>query len=161
MPRMFLSRERPMSCALASARPDAVCQTREARTHSAIPTARRRLMRARFGPIALLLTISASFLSFASCSRATRGPQRPATTVLIDNRSSHEMTIYVWRGAERMRLGTARAINETRLTLPSGMVFGGTSLRFQADPIGSNRAPISSEILVHEGDQVVLRIPPY
>ncbi len=118
-------------------------------------------MRARLNAVAILLMVSAGLLSSGSCSRATRGPQRPATTLLVDNRSSYEMTIYVWRGSERMRLGTARAINETRLTLPFGMVFGATSLRFQADPIGSNRAPVSSEILVHEGDQVVLRIPPY
>jgi hypothetical protein len=36
-----------------------------------------------------------------------------------------------------------------------------TSLRFLADPIGSNRTPISEEITVEVGDEVVLRIPPY
>ena len=117
-------------------------------------------MRTRSRAIALLLLMSASVLSFGSCSRATRGSERPETAVVVDNQSSFEMTIYVWRGAERVRLGTARAITQTRLRLPPGFVFGATTLRFQADPIGSTRTPISSEILVQEGDEVLLRIPP-
>jgi hypothetical protein len=82
------------------------------------------------------------------------------TTLLVENRSSFEMAICVWRGAERVRVGTARAVSEARLPLPAGMVFGSTPLRFQADPIGSPRAPITSEILVSEEDGVRLRIPP-
>ena len=117
-------------------------------------------MRARSRTVVLLLTICASLFSLTSCSRATRGQARPETAVVVDNQSSFEMTIYVWRGAERVRLGTARAITKTRLRLPSGVVFGATTLRFQADPIGATRTPISSEILVQEGDEVTLRIPP-
>ena len=117
-------------------------------------------MRARSRAVALLLTLSASLFSLTSCSRATRGSDRPETAVVVDNQSSFEMTIYVWRGAERVRLGTARAITRTRLRLPAGVVFGATTLRFQADPVGSTRTPISSDILVQEGDEVLLRIPP-
>jgi hypothetical protein len=35
-----------------------------------------------------------------------------------------------------------------------------TTLRFIADPIGSNRAGVSEEIMVTPGDSVVLTIPP-
>ena len=118
-------------------------------------------MRTRFRGVALAVSVAAMLVAVPSCaSRRGAGEDRPTTTLLVENRSSFEMTIYVWRGAERIRLGTARAVTETRLPLPQGMIFGPTQLRFQADPIGSQRAPITSEILVSEGDTVVLRIPP-
>ena len=117
-------------------------------------------MRTLMRTTALVLTVLATSTVLTSCGRRGSGPQRPVTTLIVDNQSTFEMTIYVVRSAERVRLGTARAIAETRLRIPQGMVFGATPLRFQADPIGSRQAPISSEIVVHEGDQVKLRIPP-
>jgi hypothetical protein len=118
-------------------------------------------MRSPMATVAIAVTMALGVCATTACGkRAIAGPQRPVTTLVVDNQSSFEMTIYVVRSAERVRLGTARPIAETRLPLPSGMVFGPTSLRFQADPIGSRQAPISSEILVHEGDLVRLRIPP-
>ena len=69
------------------------------------------------------------------------------------------MTIYVLRGSERIRLGTATGLRDTRFTIPQGIIFGATALRFLADPIGSNRTPVSEEITVQEGEEVLLRIP--
>ncbi len=118
-------------------------------------------MRARMKRAAIAFTLSLGVAAGAACGkRAHGGDGRPVTTLVVDNQSSFEMTIYVLRSAERVRLGTARAIMQTRLRLPAGLVFGPTSLRFQADPIGARRAPVSSEILVNEGDEVRLRIPP-
>jgi hypothetical protein len=57
------------------------------------------------------------------------------------------MTIYVWRGAERIPLGTARAINETRLSLPSGMVVDATSLRFQTE---AERGPAADSAMLSD-----------
>lgn len=121
----------------------------------------RDRMRTWMKRIALAFALSVGAAVFVACGkRATSGPQRPVTTLVVDNQSSFEMTIYVLRSAERVRLGTARAISETRLRIPSGIVFGATPLRFLADPIGSRQTPVSSEILVNEGDEVHLRIPP-
>ena len=118
-------------------------------------------MRAPMRRIVLVWTCMASLVHVSSCAKSGAGASdRPVTSLVVDNQSSFEMTIYVLRGAERVRLGTARPIAESRLRVPPEMVFGATSLRFQADPIGSRRAPISSEILVREGDEVHLRIPP-
>ena len=115
--------------------------------------------RMRIGVV--MLAVALSVVTSAACGkRASGAVERPTTTLLVDNQSSFEMTIYVLRSSERVRLGTARAINETRLRIPAGMVFGPTLLRFQADPIGARRTPTSSEILVNEGDVVTLRIPP-
>ncbi|MBL8988490.1 MAG: hypothetical protein JNJ80_19615, partial [Gemmatimonadetes bacterium] len=60
----------------------------------------------------------------------------------------------------RVRLGTVTGNSTNRFTLPKYLIRTLTSLRFQADPIGSNRAPVSDEITVSPGDQVTLRIPP-
>jgi hypothetical protein len=117
-------------------------------------------MRAPMRPVVLAFTLLASLSHLSSCASHGGGTDRPVTTLVVDNKSSFEMTIYVLRGSERVRLGTARPIAESRLRLPPDIVFGATSLRFQADPIGARGAPISSEILVREGDEVHLRIPP-
>jgi len=84
----------------------------------------------------------------------------PRTTVSVENQALLDMTIYVISGSQRIRLGTARGLNTTELTIPPSIVFGVSTLRFQADPIGGSRTPVSETISVSEGDEVVLRIPP-
>jgi hypothetical protein len=71
------------------------------------------------------------------------------------------MNIYVLRGGQRIRLGTANGLTKTKLTIPRGIVSGTMTVRFMADPIGSNRTPVSEEISMNEGDEVGLMIPPY
>lgn len=83
-----------------------------------------------------------------------------ATVLVVDNQAFPDMTIYVIEGARRVRLGMAGGHAQTKFTLPKYLVRSLTSIRFQADPIGSNRAPISDEITVTPGDEVTLRIPP-
>ena len=83
-----------------------------------------------------------------------------ATTVEVDNQAVADMTVYVLRGSQRVRLGLATGLRKTRFTIPQGIVFGATTLRFYADPIGGSASPVSEEIVVTEGEEVVLRIPP-
>ena len=83
------------------------------------------------------------------------------TILEVENQSTFQMNIYLVReSGERRRLGEARSLTTTRFTIPSTLIFGITPLRFQADPVGSNRTPISQEINVSPGDIVVLTIPP-
>jgi hypothetical protein len=98
----------------------------------------------------------------AACARG-RVPIDPnaETTIKVDNQASLDMTIYILRGSERIRLGTATGLSTKTFTIPKNVLFGATPLRFLADPIGSNRTPVSDEIVVVPGDQVTLRIPPY
>ncbi len=86
-------------------------------------------------------------------------PNAP-TILLVDNQSFPDMTIYVLESGRRVRLGMAGGHSQTRFTLPKYLVRSLTTLRFQADPIGSSRAPVSDEITVSPGDEVTLRIPP-
>ena len=85
---------------------------------------------------------------------------QPVTRLRVQNQAFLDMTIYVYRGPQRLRLGTANGNSTTRFTIPATLIFGATPLRFQADPIGSNRASISEEITVSPGDEVTLLIPP-
>ena len=84
----------------------------------------------------------------------------PPTRLRVENQAFLDMTIYVFRGSQRYRLGQATGSSVTRFTIPANLVFGSTPLRFQADPIGGNRSPVSQEILVVAGDEVTLTIPP-
>jgi hypothetical protein len=68
------------------------------------------------------------------------------------------MTIYVLNRSQRVRIGTARGLSTTMLRIPHYLVTGGT-LRFLADPLGSGRMPVSEEISVFSGDEIVLEIP--
>lgn len=95
-------------------------------------------------------------------SRGPAGQQRDdqlQTTLRVDNQAFLDMTIYVVQGGQRIRLGNAGGSSITMLTIPSYLIFGSTTLRFIADPIGGQRLPVSSDIQVSKGDQVMLTIP--
>ncbi len=104
--------------------------------------------------------ICAMFAACASMGKQEPGQIRPQTTVVVDNRSILDMNIYIIRGGQRIRLGTANGLSRTSLKVPTGIVSGSTPVRFLADPIGSTRTPVSEEITVNEGDEVTLMLPP-
>jgi hypothetical protein len=114
--------------------------------------------------VATMVLMMACLALAGACSR-NKNPDEtaepvPPTRLRVENQAFLDMTIYVYRSSQRIRLGTATGNSVTRLTIPANLIFGATPLRFQADPIGGNRAPISSEITVAPGDEVVLTIPP-
>jgi hypothetical protein len=84
----------------------------------------------------------------------------PPTYVRVENQAFNDMNIYVLRGAQRVRLGTATGSATTRFRIPNNLIFGPTPLAFYADPIGGSRTPVSQEIIVSPGDEVTLTIPP-
>jgi hypothetical protein len=101
---------------------------------------------------------------FACSHRAkpNQGSGPPAkTTVRVENQGFADMTVYVLVGGQRVRLGLATGSSTTNFTIPGYLVGNGIQqLRFIADPVGSNRLPVSDEISVTPGDEVVLTIPP-
>lgn len=110
------------------------------------------------------IVILAGCALLAGCASSGTGgnaaEQREPTIVIVDNQALLDMTVYALRGVQRIRLGTATGLSKTRFTIPRGIIFGATPLRFLADPIGGNRTPVSEEITVSEGEEVVLTIPP-
>jgi len=116
-------------------------------------------MKAVIGLFSAVLVLGA--VSGCGRNRAETAIDPDAPTILVvDNQAFPDMTIYVLEGSRRVRLGMATGNARTRFTLPKYLVRNITSVRFQADPIGSNRAPISDQITVTPGDEVTLRIPP-
>ncbi len=123
-----------------------------------------RSMRARWIRGASLLLLGSLALS-AACSRNMSEGDEPAepipvTRLKVENQAYLDMTIYVYRSSQRVRLGVANGSSTTRMIIPSNLIFGSTALRFQADPIGANRQPVTQEISVSAGDEVILIIPP-
>jgi hypothetical protein len=111
-----------------------------------------------------LLGLVAVFGIFAACASMGKpfaSDNRPPTTVTVDNRAPLSMDIFIIRGGQRIRLGTADALATTKLTIPRGIIAGSTDVRFLADPIGGNHAPISETITVNEGDEVMLTLPAF
>lgn len=102
--------------------------------------------------------LAALLLSACAASREAGPRLESKTTVRVENRNFLDMKIYMLRGPERIRLGTVRGGATELLVIPEGLVVGSALVRFLADPIGGNSAPISEEIYVHRGREVELII---
>ena len=110
---------------------------------------------------ALALVIAAGAAPACRPPAATQsGAQEQRTTLRVENQASLDMTIYILRGTERIRLGIANALSTQTFRIPPHVLFGPTGLRFVAHPIGGTRNPVSEEITVSPGDEVMLTIPP-
>jgi hypothetical protein len=80
--------------------------------------------------------------------------------VRVENRSFDNIVVYVLsQSGMRRRLGEVSGTSTRVFEIPRNMIFGATPLRFQVDPIGSSRTPISQDIVVSEGDQIQLLVP--
>lgn len=113
-----------------------------------------RRSRFRVPLLAVLLVLLASCASMGSreSSREAR------STVQVENRSFSDVVVYALRSSQRIRLGLVPAVSTRTFTVPRSLVGG--PVRFQADPIGSNRRSVSHEISVRAGDEVQMVVPP-
>ncbi|HXG73055.1 MAG TPA: hypothetical protein VNJ04_20870 [Gemmatimonadaceae bacterium] len=110
-----------------------------------------------------LIALLAVTLVGAGCAPSrTPGPrvESEVTTLLVENQGYLDMTIYVLRSSQRVRIGTAGGSKSSRFTIPPDLISGIGVLTFIADPIGSSRTSVSEQIMVTPGDQIVLTIPP-
>ena len=119
-----------------------------------------RFAPSRFIPVVAAATLLAAAGCKSSGAGTEGGARRAEAFVRVENRSMLDMTIYVVRSSERRRLGLVNALSTQTLRIPSVLVEGAGILRFQADPIGGTRTPVSQEIMVSDGDVVTLIIPP-
>ena len=126
--------------------------------------AMRTIGAARISRLAMLSLLMCALALGAGCSGNSKEDQEaepvPATLLKVQNQAFLDMTIYVYRSSQRVRLGVANGNSTSKFVIPANLIFGATPLRFQADPIGRNRQPVSQEINVTPGDEVVLTIPP-
>ena len=102
-------------------------------------------------------------MSLSACAHhvppAANGPE-PDTYVYVDNQGFTDMDIYVISGGQRVRLGTAVGVHESKFKLPGFLVGGLQQVRFLARPIAGNRSPVSEQITIQPGRDVTLTIPP-
>lgn len=80
--------------------------------------------------------------------------------VQVQNQGFSDMVVYAISGGQRIRLGLATGNSSKTFTIPRHLVRGAGPIRFLADPVGGNRAPVSEEMTVQPGDIVTLTIPP-
>ena len=111
-------------------------------------------------PHRILFAAAVALLAGCASLRNAYVPTGPETTVKVDNQAFLDMTIYVMRGSERVRLGIAPGSGTATFVIPRDVVQTAMPVRFIADPIGSSRASISEEISVRPGDEVTMQIPP-
>lgn len=105
-----------------------------------------------------------ALLALCGCAGHNRSDQAVAPDlppmVRIENDNTSDMKVYLIRGGQRVRIGTANALGVTTLKLPPTVINGITELRFLLVPIGGNRAEVSEKITVNPGEEIVLRILP-
>lgn len=108
------------------------------------------------------LLFAAAVIALAGCASMRNAPPLtgPQTTLKVDNQAYLDMTIYVMRGAERVRLGIAPGSSTSTFVIPRDVVQTAMPVRFIADPIGSSHTSTSEEISVRPGDEVGMQIPP-
>jgi len=122
--------------------------------------ARGRIVCRLLLPICLAVLGTVSACARSSRTAATDEVPSEITQLRVQNQAFLDMNIYVLRGAERVRIGQATSNTTTTLRIPPSLLTGPTPLRFLADPIGSSRTPVSSEMLVKPGEEVQMTIPP-
>jgi hypothetical protein len=107
----------------------------------------------------LALAISSIGCRTGNASRKSGdGPVR--TTIDVQNQDFNDMRVYVIANGARTRLGIAYGNKTTVLTIPDYLLTGTTFLRFVCDPIGGNRTPVTEEVDVTPGDELVMIIIP-
>ncbi len=100
-------------------------------------------------------------LAIGACFRgAGLTRQREGALLKVDNQAFLDMTVYVARGAHKVRLGIATGSSTTRFNIPGDIVAGSATLTFIADPIGNSNQTVSEQIDVYPGDEVTMVIPP-
>ncbi|MGI8619044.1 MAG: hypothetical protein ACR2L6_08130 [Gemmatimonadaceae bacterium] len=103
----------------------------------------------------LLVGLAMACAPAAAPGRDTQG----RATVEVENRSFLDVNVYAVRSGQRIRLGSVTGQSTRTFVIPSTLVGTGALVRFQADFIGSNRAPVSEEMMIWAGDEVELTIP--
>jgi len=100
-------------------------------------------------------------MALASCASNPAPNRSDGAAVVVDNRSSLTMDVYlVRRDQPPTRLGFAPANERTRFAISPALVAGAGLIRFEARPsLGGERT--SSDLLsVRPGDQLTWVIPP-
>lgn len=97
-----------------------------------------------------------------ACHRRAAAPINPQAevAVTVDNQNFLDMTVYLIRGGQRIRLGMVPGLSKQILMVRPDLIGYGTDLQFEVHPIGGRGNPISETVSVKPGDVINLTIPP-
>lgn len=108
-----------------------------------------------------LMVVMALLASVGCGAQRSRTLPQPDTTVRVENGNFLGMNVYAVREAgQRVRLGNVPGLSTRVFRIPPSLIFGVTTLRFLADPLGGASIPVTHQIPVTPGDEVVLQILP-
>ncbi|MCG8607656.1 hypothetical protein MJD09_22060 [bacterium] len=96
-------------------------------------------------PAVVLLTLTCSGPKQGAVQR-----RKFEATIEVQNQSWLDMRIYVLRASHRTLLGLVTGSSTRVFTIPSDLIFGSTSLRFIADPVGSRRPSVRQSMCFRE-----------
>mgnify|MGYP003297061406 CR=1 FL=1 len=93
----------------------------------------RKVARTRLARTATLWMLLLGALSLGSaCARnsseETAAEPVPVTQLRVENQAFLDMTIYVYRNSQRVRLGIATGNSTTKFVIPANLLFFGSSL---------------------------------
>jgi len=106
----------------------------------------------------LALALSLAPAACAGNHGAQNAPRVPRTVLHVVNRQFRAYTLYVNSGLQQQRLGTVQPVSSADLVIPSAFVQTPTSLRFIADPIGSDAVASTFNTNVSPGETVSISI---
>lgn len=105
------------------------------------------------------LALAAAALTAGGCAtgyetaRSEMREEGPAT-IEVTNHNWSDMNIYLVVDGMRQRLGTVMSQNRQTFKVPAHALATSGRVQLLADPIGSNRAYLSSPLLLRLGQQV-------
>ncbi len=108
--------------------------------------------------LTLIFVILLFLGSCSSASRKTREYDTGKTRVRVENQNAIPMTIYVLKRSQRIRIGRVSAHETGVFSIPDDIVGSTAFVRLIADPVGSNRSPISEEFTVSPVDVIEMVI---
>jgi hypothetical protein len=107
----------------------------------------------------LFLLVSAISCSTTQTQADPSRPPPPKTTLEVRNQKPLDFNMYVVNGTHRIRLGMVPGMSTRTFIIPHHLVSERGSLRFQADPIGSQEVlATDEELAVRAGDELSLTI---
>ncbi len=123
-------------------------------------------MQLRLTRIRLLLIITLTGLAACASNPAPEQPERrqplPAdnVTLVVTNRSTWDMDVYLVREGISSRLGLAPAGMSTRYSLTPAQFIGGGQIQILAKPLVAGRTITSEPLTLARGQEVTWDIPP-
>ncbi|HSU15311.1 hypothetical protein [Longimicrobium sp.] len=108
--------------------------------------------------LALVLLLAPAACGRGGNASANPRPRPPRTFVTVTNRDFRAYTVYVTNNLQRQRLGTVQPVSSATLLIPVSFVQTAGTVRFIADPIGSDAVATTFNINVSPGETVQLSI---